>query len=720
MMKRRVVAFNQRLFWRRIQRLIGVIVLLWGAAYLGLLLLNNYYPLSLSRYHDQSLIITDNNDQWLQVYLSKDDKRRIATTPDKVSADYLTLLTHYEDQRFYQHHGIDWLAILRAIGQNIAAGKVVSGASTLTMQTAKLLNPRPRTLDNKIIEAFRAWQLERQFSKQEILAIYLTLAPAGKNLEGVQAAAYHYLDKPLDKLSLAESAWLVALPQSPAKLTASNPKHAIAARNKVLQRARNDHVISQAQYQRAIKEPLQLLRIPFPMVAPHSSQQAKRRHRRQNNPTFIEKTTLNKSLQQALSQVLRTQLPLQHPQSNLSGGIMDNASGEWLAYVGSADFFSVPRQGQVDMLTAIRSPGSALKPFISLFAFDWLHYLPQTTIDDTPIRNSAYQPSNYDENYQGRITLAAALQQSRNIPAVRLLAAIKADYFADKVKQHGLSLYFPSGGKANLAVALGGVGIKGTELSQLYRQLALCAYGNDNSTQNSPLASQTACWQVTDILRKSRDGQGRVYFGAEPVAFKTGTAYGWRDRWVFAYTKDYTIVLWSGRADGQFAEQRAGAEALIPLLRQVVARLPQPPRHDPQKRPKQRITGQKLPPRLRHVDSATNRQANLAANTAVLPFSSLAANPNQLRIVAPINGSSIDYRPHMTLNLHIAGGKPPFIYLLNNRIIEHSPNRLKRYSQATIGSYHFTIIDSDGNAARSQFRLLPAETKSLSRRAVFD
>lgn len=710
----------KRLIRRRIAKMLGLLALLWGVGYAGLLILDRMYPLTLSRYHDQSLIITDKEGEWLQVYLSQDDKRRIATTPEQVTSDYLRLLIQYEDQRFYRHQGIDWWAVIRATGQNLRAGKVVSGASTLTMQTAKLLHPRPRTFRNKLIEAFRAWQLERQLSKTEILSMYLTLAPAGGNIEGLQAAAYYYFDKPLDKLSLGESAWLVALPQSPAKLT--HPKAAIAARNKVLKRGKENGVINQSQYQRAIAEPLVFQKIPFPRLAPHYSQQAKWYHQRQKRDTFTAKTSLDKSLQTALSQALKSQLPLQHPQSNLAGGIMANTSGEWLAYVGSADFFAAARQGQVDMLTAVRSPGSALKPFISLFAFDWLHYQPQTTIDDTPIRDNAYRPSNYDTHYHGRISLGDALQRSRNVPAVRLMAAIKPDYFADKVKQQGLPLYFPVGGRPNLAVALGGVGIKGIDLTQLYRQLANCAYDNQSHSgkTQATLATQLACWQVTDILRKSRDGQGQVFFGAEPIAFKTGTAYGWRDRWVFAYSKDYTIVLWSGRADGQFAEQRAGAEALVPLLRQVIARLPNPPQYDSQKRPKQLITGKSLPARLRHVGVGQAVAASSLQSTSISAMP-LAANPNRLKIIAPLDGGTIDYQTGQALTLKIEGGTPPFIYLLNNDIIEQTLNRHKRYENAVSGSYQLTVIDAQGNTASSQFRLLSTTTPKLNqaRRAVF-
>ncbi len=364
----------------------------------------------------------------------------------------------------------------------------------------------------------------------------------------------------------------MALPQSPKRLS-SDHAAGLAARNKVLKRARDYAVIADSDYQRAISTPLRLSPTPLPQLIPHLGIY-ERAKKTPPHATHIT-TALDKALQQALHNTLaaqRSQLP---DNSNIAAAIMDNNSGQWLAYVGSADFFNTERQGQIDMLMAV------------------LHYQPQTTIDDTPIIGSAYQPGNYDGQYQGRITLAQALQRSRNVPAVRLLAAIKPMYFMAKLKQHGLPLYLPAKAKPNLSMALGGVGIRGVDLLRLYRQLANCAYQG-----NSQLASQRACWQVTAILQHSRDGQGRVYWGKEPVAFKTGTSYGWRDNWLFAYTRDYTIVLWRGRADGQFSEQRASAETLIPLLRQVIALLPNPPRRYQAAFATELTTASQLPARL--------------------------------------------------------------------------------------------------------------------------
>ncbi|MBS9777824.1 MAG: penicillin-binding protein 1C [Gammaproteobacteria bacterium] len=725
----------QRLYVR-LKKSITITLCLGVIAYSTLLILDVLYPPNLSRYYDTSMIITDRDGEWLRVYLSNDDKRRIATSSQELSDDYRNLLINYEDKDFYQHNGIDISAIFRAVGQNISAGRTISGASTLSMQTAKLLDPQPRTLKHKVIEAFRAWQLERRYSKSAILDIYTTLAPAGGNIEGLKAAAYYYLNKPIDKLSLSESAWLVALPQSPHRLS-KNKKAAIIARNKVLKRAFTNAVINVTDYQKALAEPLVISKTPFPLLAPHISNKTlwrfKKEHKNatptlhsEKNTTKEERhyelmTTIDKRLQRGLERTLFSQLPQQHANANLAAGILDNADGKWRAYAGTAAFFDSKRQGQVDMLAATRSPGSTLKPFISLFAFDWLNYQPQTTIDDTPI-HAAYQPSNYDGTFQGRITLGEALLRSRNVPAVRLLQTIRPDYFAQSLMQHHLRLQFPKGAKPNLSLALGGVGICGNELAQLYRKLANCTYLEKNSSihaSQKPLAEQKNCQRISHILYQSQDKQGRVFFGKEPVAFKTGTAYGWRDRWIFAYTKDYTIVIWNGRADGQFAEQRASAETLIPVLRDIVSLLPHPPRISPVSSIHE-IANENLPPRLRHVGNNTSRKKGDTSNilTSVIPTAQ--NNPNQLSIIAPLSHSVIDYNKGMKLNFRVQGGTPPYLYIVNDDIVTQSPDTNQNYQNPIAGNYHLVVIDATGNSVESHFRLQQKTTNSTkNKRAVW-
>jgi len=664
---------------------LGIILFfLWGILYGILAFIDKKYPLDLSVYKDNSIVVTDAKGQWLRTYLTGDEKWRFANQSAQLPPLYLKLLINFEDRRFYRHSGIDWRAIVRAFGQNLMAGHIVSGASTLTMQTARLLMPHPHNLQGKIVEAFRAWQLERYFSKQAILDIYTTLAPMGKNLEGIKAASYYYFNKPIDKLSLAETAWLVALPQSPHEYNPqSDAKKAHQARDKVLTRAKEAQIISKEDYVLAIKQPLHIVNQAFPFIASQYSDKM----RRQQPPILgVIKTSLDKNLQLALEQRLKEYLPLRYKRSNLAAAIMDNHTGQYLAYVGSADFFSQARSGQVDILEAVRSPGSTLKPFITLYAFDWLKYQPDTWVLDTPIVGRSYQPKNYDSQYLGRITLAQALLWSRNVPAVRLLEKIKPDVFAAKLRSQGLRLRFPHNDQANLSLALGGVGIKAHELLSLYRQLAQCSYSLKSALP--ALAQQHKCWQVTGILQKSGDNQGSLFFGAEPVAFKTGTSYGWRDQWLFAYTKDYSLVLWGGQADGSYALQRASAQDLIPLLRQILPLLPHPPtQYDPPQFDLE-INTDNLPQRL----------ANLTAQKA-----------QKFHLITPIDETEIELAQPMPLVIKIESGTAPYIWMVNGKMIAQNAQHQISYPITSSGFYEFSVIDGEGESVKAQvtIRLLP-------------
>lgn len=679
--------------------------ILFSAALLFLFLfalprvLDYFFPLDLSRYRQTSVLITDRNGEWLRWYLSPDQTWRFPiikqSAQEQLPADYLKLLINYEDRRFYQHNGIDYHAIIRAMGQNISQGRIVSGASTLTMQTARLLMPHSRNWLGKIGELFRAWQLEQHFSKAEILQMYMQLAPMGGNLEGVHTASYYYFNKPADKLSLAESAWLVSLPQSPNLYNPIRyPQRAKAARDQVLARALQAGLITQEQYQSAIAQAVTINPTAFPLIAPHFTDQTRANQNKTNeNNQAIIKTSLYKPLQLELEKLLNRTLNERHENSNLAAAIMDNQSGDYLAYVGSADFFSQPRAGQMDMLQAIRSPGSTLKPFITLFAFDWLNYQPNTLIQDTPIIDDAYQPNNYDGYYQGEITLANALVRSRNVPAVRLLRAINPFRFSSHLQRQGLQLYFPNNSQPNLAVALGGVGIKGVQLLNLYRTLANCGY---NQNFSAALAAPSACWQVSEILQRSQDQNGRVFWGKEPVAFKTGTAYGWRDQWLFAYTKQYSIVLWGGRADGKFSSQRASAEELIPLLRKVLGLLPDPPRsYSPPVYPFA-IRGSQLPARLQRVSEKEDKQQSAVNQlSSGLPLS----------INSPLNSSMLEFTQARDLNLQISGGAPPYLWFLNDNLIYQGDSTRYLLPQAGSGSYRLVVVDNLGNSSESSFRI---------------
>ena len=650
--------------------------LLGGIGLLTLRRLDRAYPPDITTCNDHSPAVYDRHGALLHSYLTADGKRRLP--PGALPAHYTALLLNYEDRRYYQHHGIDPRAVIRALGENLRGGGIRSGASTLTMQAARLIYRTPHTLSGKIRQTLRALQLETHYDKTTILRCYASLAPMGGNLEGIGSGAWYYFGKTPAELSTGEAAWLIALPQNPNRL--ADPDRARAARNRVLDRALKNHTINNETHHNASHEPLAPAPHPFPQHAPHYAALALKRGE--------SRTTLDRNLQTRLETILAAAVQNRPPRSNLAALILDNDSGETRAYLGSAAYHDKTRLGANNLLTAIRSPGSALKPYITLYALDHYHLHPHTPIDDTPL-DGPYNPDNYDQKYLGRITLGEALQRSRNTPAVRLLERIGPDTFAAWLEQHGLHLTTLRNSPPNLTLALGGVGIRATELAALYRQLANCTYRPEKP---APLASQRACLQTSQILQTVGDSSGPLKYGAEPVALKTGTAYGWRDLWAVAYSRDYTILLWGGRADGGYNDQRASAEALIPIIRQITATLPDPPRE------------------YRAPQAAWDTRENTIAPPPA----------PALRITAPADHATIENRGQ-AITLQTDGGVPPYTWLANRQLLRqsHSPQTL--WQPPGDGDYDLDVSDQRGNHARIHIRLQtppekPAATVRLQTR----
>lgn len=625
--------------------------------YLLARIIDHHYPPDLSRYHDLSPITRDRHGEILHIGMSSDEQYRLPV--QAMPRHYRAMLIAYEDQRFMQHNGVDPFAILRALGQNIRHGRTISGASTLTMQTARLLEPRPRTLKNKIIEAFRAWQLERRYSKDDILNLYATLAPMGGNRQGIETAARHYFGKPAAALSTAETAWLIALPQSPNRL--KNPEKAQTATLRVLSLARERNAIDAHDHQLALRDAVRPQHHPFPALA---------RHYRARYPNERQ-TPLDARLQRTFENRLYAALPHDQSEVSLAALLLDNASGDILAYVGNADYFSVPRRGAVDILAAIRSPGSTLKPFAYLAAFTRFHYRPDTLIDDTPIHESAWRPVNYDGRYLGRITLADALTLSRNVPAVRLIMELDSGEFSSHLKHHGLSLHFPNHGKPGPALILGGTGVYPWELANLYRELALCTWHQENPT----LGSKSACEQITRILRRN----SIVRHGQETFALKTGTSYGWRDLWLAGYSRRHTLLLWRGRADSGFAGEYESTTTLVPLYQELVNFIPGPSSRAYPIAP--------LPPRPMPLAIRQSGESKRFALTS------------------PADGSILELRPGFILQLTAQHGKPPYLWFVNERYQGSTLTPQLDYSPQSSGHYRIRILDGEGNNAHAAFHL---------------
>jgi penicillin-binding protein 1C len=545
-------------------------------------------PLPLAQTRQVSTTIVDRNGKLLRAYAMADGRWRLPVAArTSVDPGYLKLLLAYEDRRFYSHAGVDPLALGRAAFQLATRGHIVSGGSTITMQLARLLEPRrERSVYAKLRQMIRAFELERKLTKDQILDLYLTLAPYGGNLEGIRAASIAYFGKEPKRLSLAEAALLVALPQSPeTRRLDRHPDAARAGRDRVLDRMVEERQMSAEDAAQARALPVPRLRKPMPILAPHSADAAMATVK----DTEIIRLTLDSSLQKVLEALARDRAQALGP--NVSVGILavDNASGEVLARVGSPDYFDDRRAGQVDMTRALRSPGSTLKPFIYGLAFEDGFVHPESLIDDRPIRFGSYAPENFDMTFQGTVPVRKALQLSLNVPAIVLLDRVGASRLTSRLKQAGTNLVLPKDEAPGLAMGLGGVGITLQDLVQLYCGLArlgntkpLREIGSDPERESLRLMDQVAAWQVGNVLMGTPPPENAPH---NRIAFKTGTSYGYRDAWSVGFDGRMTIGVWVGRPDGAPVAGLVGRTAAAPILFDAFARtgklpvpLPRPPR----------------------------------------------------------------------------------------------------------------------------------------------
>jgi len=654
-------------------------------------------PLPLAQARHVSTTIVDRNGKLLRAYAMADGRWRLpADARTGVDPGYLKLLLAYEDRRFRSHDGVDPLALGRAALQLITRGHIVSGGSTITMQLARLLEPRrERSVHAKLHQMVRALEIERQLTKDQILDLYLTLAPYGGNLEGIRAASIAYFGKEPKRLSLAESALLVALPQSPeTRRLDRHPGAARAARDRVLDRMVEEHQVSEEDAAQAKAVPVPRLRKPMPILAPHSSDAALATVR----DADVIRLTLDSSLQKVLEALARDRAAALGP--NISIGILavDNASGDVLARVGSPDYFDDKRAGQVDMTRAVRSPGSTLKPFIYGLAFEDGFVHPESLIDDRPIRFGSYAPENFDMTYQGTVPVRKALQLSLNVPAIALLDRVGASRLTSRLKQAGTNLVLPKDEAPGLAMGLGGVGVKLSDLVMLYTGLArlgaavpLTEREGEPEAASRRLLDPVAAWYV-----------GNVLIGAPPpenaphgrIAFKTGTSYGYRDAWAVGFDGRMTIGVWVGRPDGAPVPGLVGRASAAPILFDAFARtgltpvpLPKPPNGAVF------ATTAKLPPPLRHFspDVGPGRPA---------------APP---RIIFPPDGARLELSGGRTpepLALKIAGGRAPLTVMVNGVPIGAQGGRRTLFFRPDgPGFVRLTVMDARGAADSVTVRL---------------
>ena len=646
-----------------------------------------------------STVVIDRDGQVLRPYATNDGRWRLPATVEGVDPRYVAALIAYEDKRFFDHPGIDPRALARAVWQLMRNGRVISGGSTLTMQVARLLEPRrERTLLVKLREIVRAIELERTLTKQQILALYLSLAPYGGNLEGVRAASLAYFGKEPRRLTLGETALLVALPQSPeVRRPDRAPDAARRARDRVLERIVAAGIVAHDEIARAEAEPVPAARKAMPALAPHAADQAVAAAPARK----VHRLTIDASLQKALEDLARERARALGPDVSVAIVVVDNASGEVLARIGSADYFDERRAGQVDMTQAPRSPGSALKPFVYGLAFEDGVVHPETLIEDRPVRYGSYAPENFDLTYQGTVTARRALQLSLNVPAVLLLDAVHPSRFTARVAEAGAPLIFPKGEVPGLAVALGGVGVKLTNLTMLYAGVArlgtvlpLTERQDEVAAPPAPrrLIEPSAAWYVGNVLVGTPPPENAV---GGRIAYKTGTSYGYRDAWSLGFDGKRTVGVWVGRADGAPVPGLVGRVAAAPILFDAFARMKEPIAPLPRAPAGVLMaTNAKLPPPLQRL------RPGALPTTAAAPA---------LRIMFPPNGARLELAGAAgnpdPLPLKISGGVGPLTVLVNGAPLAGSAGRTLFWQADGPGFVRLTVMDARGAADSVMVRL---------------
>lgn len=561
--------------WRRSRTGKAVRALVIGAvALMGLLwLADRIWPLPMPS-DDLARVVLAEDGTPLWRFADADGVWRYPVSPEQVSPLYLQALLTYEDRWFYKHLGVNPMALVRAAWLNARGGRVVSGGSTLSMQVARLLDPHDRTVAGKLRQLWRTLQLEWHLSKRDILQIYLDRAPFGGTLQGVAAASWAYLGKSPLHLTPSEAALLAVLPQAPSRLRPDrHPERAERARNKVLQRLAQYRVWPEQRLREAAEEPLVLAPRQEPALAPLLA----RRLNTPGSPPLI-RTTVDAGLQRRLEDLLlgwRARLPERTSAAIL---VVDAQTMAVRAYLGSVDLTDARRFGHVDMVRALRSPGSTLKPFLYGLAMDDGLIHSESLLQDVPRRYGDYRPGNFSSGFSGPVSASSALALSLNLPAVQLLEAYGPKRFAAQLRMGGLPLTLPPLAEPNLSLILGGAGSRLEDLVGGYA--ALAREGRSAQVRLQPqaplvehrLLSPGAAWIVRRILsgqaRPDRDPHAELVSRPQ-LAWKTGTSYGFRDAWSIGVGPRYLIGVWIGRPDGTPVAGQFGLASAAPLMLQV-------------------------------------------------------------------------------------------------------------------------------------------------------
>jgi len=555
--------------WLKLLIMLGMsLVLLLGCSFF---IANAIFPLNVTKI-DVSPVVVSRSGEVLRHFANKSGVFRYWIELDELSPEYLQALIAYEDRYFFKHYGINPFATVRAFGQFLVNGKVISGSSTLTMQVARILYPHKRTVLGKLSQMFRAVQIERKLSKNEILTLYINLAPMGGNIEGVQAASLRYFSKQAQNLNLAESALLVALPQKPSLYRPDlYLENAHKARNKVLDRLVKFKLADQERIEQIKKDPVNYNPQTSFMYAPLISEQLIAQNPGINRIT----TTIDKNLQTKLETFIKR--TSNKWSARISGAILviNNQNHQIYAYIGSPDLFAQDRFGYIDMIKALRSPGSTLKPFAYAMAIDYGIIHEASLLTDVLRNFNGYVPKNFDKQFRGAVSMKEALQTSLNVPIIQVMSHLTPHRFIKTIRDAQISILVD---EPNLSVVLGGVGINLLEQARLFSSLVnegkvhkLVLNPEDKAVETGQIMSTEASFIIYKILSDIRP-QNR--FNQRKIAWKTGTSYGYRDAFAFGVSSDWTVGVWIGRPDGVPNVGTLANQYATPLLFDVFNFLP--------------------------------------------------------------------------------------------------------------------------------------------------
>lgn len=668
----------------------------WAAGLLAVMLtlfsLDQALPPPLQRVREVSPVVVDQNGEWLMAFTTRGGTWRLEARLDEIDLEFQRRLIAIEDARFWFHPGVDPIALARASVSYARAGRVTQGGSTITMQLARLLEPRPRTIASKLVEIVRALQIERRLSKREILAAYLTLAPYGGNLEGVRAASRAYFGRDPQWLDDAEMALLIALPQAPeARRPDRHPAAARAARDRVLDMLVRIGAID-ARRAAEGKQSAAPARAPFPYSAPHAAQALVDAHPGRG----VVGSALDARLQRDLEALARRRASGLERDAQVAMLAVELEGRAVRVRVGG-----VGREragGYIDMTRAVRSPGSALKPFLYAIAFDEGIAAPETLVRDAPRRFGGYLPENFDRRFHGEVTLEDALRHSLNLPAVATLERIGAGRFRAALTRAGADVRMPrrADSEPGLALALGGIGLTLEDLVQLYAALG-------DGGRARPLVNESAsafgfsrrfvraetAARVLQILATSPHPAGRVPAqvaqNAPQVAFKTGTSYGFRDAWAAGVSNGYAIGVWVGRPDGAPRPGATGRSEALPILFDAFDALGAAP-----------------------APSRAPEQQNPRAAPALTRFEGEAREG--LSILFPPSGAEVlvlEYGASSRgLSLSARGGRAPLVWYAEGARVDTEPTSGRAvWRPPAPGFYDVMVVDADGQSASARVRI---------------